>query len=290
LGEEMEKPLPRVLRLGDLLDEWQKDATAAHEAYTTGKARGAITGLPKVDAELGGAFAPGLHVLHGAPGSGKTAWTLQTAGECGTPALYVSAEMGSLELLRRVTARTTGTFLGRLKSGELPPEESLGLVRRAVAAVPDLRIVDATRAYASPEWIRQQALPIVESGSRLLLVIDSLHSWSESAGDGLGEYELLNESLAALRRLAHSLDCPILVVCERNRASMKTGGMNAGAGSRRIEYGAESVLDLHRDEDAKPDAWGKVPVTLKFAKNRNGAGGREVKLSFHGAKQEFEQA
>jgi replicative DNA helicase len=283
-------PAPRLLRLGDLLDEWKADAEAAHQAYESGKPRGAISGLAKVDKELGGAFPPGLHVIHGTPGAGKTAFCLQAATSCGCPAFLVTCEMGPLELLRRIAARVTGTFLGKFKTGELHPEESLIAARRAAAAAPELRIADATRAYAGPEWIRQEAAPIVEGGGNLLLIVDSLHSWAEHAADGLAEYELLNESLSALRRLSHVLACPVLVVAERTRAAMKSGGQHAGAGTRRIEYGAESVLDLQREEDTKPDAFGEVPIWLTFAKNRNGAAGAKVKLLFHGAKQQFRQA
>src|SRR5712691_216295 len=60
----MPEERPRLLRLGALLTEWQADAEAAHLAYTTGTPRGPITSLPSLDRELGGALAPGVHVLH----------------------------------------------------------------------------------------------------------------------------------------------------------------------------------------------------------------------------------
>lgn len=52
--------------------------------------------------------------------------------------------MRPLELLRRVTARVTGTYLGRLKSGELDPPTSLRLARQWVAAAP--RVVIAVQS------------------------------------------------------------------------------------------------------------------------------------------------
>ena len=96
---------PRLLRLGALLAEWEADAIAAHLAYTTGTPRGPITSLPSLDRELGGALAPGVHVLHAGPGVGKTAFALQVASLSPFPALYLTAEMGALELFRRITAR-----------------------------------------------------------------------------------------------------------------------------------------------------------------------------------------
>jgi replicative DNA helicase len=65
--------------------------------------------------------------------------------------------------------------------------------------------------------------------------------------------------------------------------------MSAGAGTRKIEYGAETVLDLEVAEDAKPDARGDTQVALKLAKNRAGQAGRTIRLLFNGALQRFRE-
>ncbi len=280
---------PRLFRLSDLLSEWETDARAAHDARVQGIARGPVTGFSSIDRELGGALCPGLHIVHGQPGAGKTAFTLQTASSCGCPCLYVTCEMSPLELLRRHTARVTRTFLGRLKTGELTPSDSLQLARRACAEVPLLAMCDATRSYASPRWIRDAALATKGDHPHLLIVVDSLHSWAESAASDAPEYETLNAALVGLRQLAHQLNCPVLAVAERNRGTMNTGGLSAGAGTRKIEYGAETVLDMERDQTKREDAAGEVEITVKFAKNRHGAAGKKVVLYFHGALQKFRE-
>lgn len=283
-----EAAYPRLMRLGDLLGEWQADALAAHEARVNGLARGPVTGFATLDRELGGALCAGLHIVHGQPGAGKTAFTLQVAASCGCPCLYVTAEMAPLELLRRHTARATRTFLGRLKSGELSPADSLALARRACAEAPLLALCDATRSYAPPRWMRAAARATQGEQPHLLVIVDSLHSWAESAPSDAPEYETLNAGLVALRQLAHELNCPVLAVAERNRGAMG-GGLSAGAGTRKIEYGAETVLDLERDLTKREDAAGEVEITVKFAKNRHGAAGKKVELSFHGALQKFRE-
>jgi hypothetical protein len=121
-------------------------------------------------------------------------------------------------------------------------------------------------------------------------VVDSVHSWAEAVPGDLNEYDRLNMAIAALRGLAGALGCPVLAIAERNRASMASGGLNAAAGSRRFEYGGESVWDLAGEKDARPDATGELPVTLTIVKNRNGSPGRRIHLRFNGALQRFAEA
>jgi replicative DNA helicase len=293
---------PRLLPLGSLLGEWEVDAQAAFDARVKGIPRGPVTGLRALDDALGGVMQPGLHVVHGGPGAGKTAFCLQVAGTCGFPALYVTAEMRPLELLRRITARVTNTFLGRLKSGELAPADSLAKAREAVVALPRLALADACDAFASPEWLRAAARAVRGDERHVLVVVDSVHSWAEAAPvPELTEYDRLNAAIAELRVLAGQLGCPVLAVAERNRASMAAGGLSASAGSRKFEYTGESVFDLsagdkERERDAPAGAlWAaggatapnEAPVTLTIQKNRNGAAGKRLRLSFHGALQRF---
>src|SRR3954451_12864646 len=86
----IELSAPRLLRLADLLGELESDATAAHDAYVSGRPRGPITTFKTLDRELGGALAPGIHVLHASPGVGKSALAFQIAATCEYPALFIT--------------------------------------------------------------------------------------------------------------------------------------------------------------------------------------------------------
>jgi replicative DNA helicase len=278
---------PRLARLGDLLDDWHRDAEEAHDARVNQRLRGPVTGITRLDRELGDRLSPGVHVLHAEPGVGKTCLALQIAATCGFPALFVSAEMSALELFKRHTAQVTGQYLGRFKSGELLPDDSVRYAREAAEAAPLLAIADATQAPAAPAWIRQVADVVKGEHRHVLVVVDSLHSWAESNAGDSDEYNAINAGIAYLRTLAKQLDCPILVVAERNRASMSKGGLSASAGSRKFEYSGESVIDLTVDQDAPSSPTGEVEVVLKLAKNRNGRAGVKIPLRFHGALQRF---
>ena len=71
--------------------------------------------------------------------------------------------------------------------------------------------------------------------------------------------------------------------------SIQTGGLNSGAGTRRIEYGAEVVLDLDREANAGVARLNELPMTVTVRKNRHGTPGAKVELMFHGALQSFRE-
>lgn len=294
VAEEMKKEgEPRLLALGDLLAEFEEHATALHEAKQTGKPIGPVTAFENVNLELGGAFAPGLHIIHGEAGAGKTAFALQTACQCQCPALFLSCEMGPIELLRRIASRVTGEFLGRFKTGEYPPAKAVGFIKQGIASAPLLRIADATDNPASHGWIETTARFLQRSSEsgHILIVVDSVHSWAEAVYENLTEYDALSLGLADLKKIASRLNCPVLGIAERNRASMTKGGLSASAGNRKFEFKSETVLDLSHEKEGQgaEDAEGWADIKLTFAKNRNGAKGKPVKLRFNGQMQKFDQ-
>jgi len=272
-------------------------AEQTYNARQGNKPLGIKTNLDTVDEQIGGAFQPGLHSIQGGPGVGKTAFALQVACQCGFPALYVTCEIAPLELLRRITARVTRTYLGKFKSGELEPDQAKAEVRRAIATCPNLAILDSTRGYvpAFANGSKSGAMNLYDLAEKIrgdsphvLIVIDSLHSWADKALADLKEYENLNTAIGSLRGLAAALDCSVMAIAERNRQSMDKGGLSGGAGTRKIEYSAESVIELDA-ASGSPDANGEASISLKLSKNRNGIIGRPVELRFNGALQTYRE-
>ena len=281
---------PRLYGLSDLALELEDDVARRKDAIDNGRYLGPVSAFPKLDEALSGCFAVGTHAVHGSPGVGKTAFALQIAATCGCPALFVTCEMPPLELVRRHTARATRTYLGRFKDGKMLPEKARELVGRAAAASPQLFLLDGTRAPVKPAFILEAAETVRASdpgNPHLMVVVDSLHSWADAYGQG-EETERISTACAALRELSAVLNCPVLFISERNRASMGKGGQNSGASSRKIEYGAETIIGL---DATKTNADGcpeydivdeTTPVKLSISKNRHGEVGRPISLKFHG--------
>jgi replicative DNA helicase len=290
-----ETKTPTVTQLADLVDFFVADAEAAALARETGRPRGPVTGLGSLDEALGGYLSPGVHIVQAAPGAGKTAFALQAASDCVYPCLYVTSEMGLLELFRRLIARQTKTFLGRLKSGELGGAESRKLALQTIEKLPNLAFMDATQAYASPLLIAEvaNALRDRHKSDHVLIALDSLQIWAKSVrrnGEDFAnasEYDLISAGLDSVSSIASRLQCPILAISHRNRAGNKSdGGLHAGKGSGDLEYGAETVIDLTR-KDETPDANGETRIKATMQKNRHGIPGVSYDFAFSGRLQTF---
>src|SRR5262249_9815215 len=175
---------------------------------------------------LGGFLRPGVHVLQAAPGSFKTALSLQVAAECGFPALYVTAEMPTLALFERVVARVTKTFLGKLTNGELSPEEVGALATTTARQVPRMAFVDACAGEVTPAALqaRAEALRDRFEARHVLLVIDSLHVWARSVMREATEYERITAAVDSVAALAKRLSCPVMIVAHKSRAGNKGQG------------------------------------------------------------------
>jgi len=286
---------PPMYSLAALVDAATADAQARYDAKKAGKLLGAVTPISKLTDALGSYLAPGIHILHGSPGSGKTAFALQTACECGCPAMFITCEMAPLELLRRITARVTDTFLGKFKTGELPPEKARELYQAAATASPSLDILDATTLPLTPADLAERAQTIRATHrdadhDHFMIVIDSVHSWAKGWQVETDERETLNYALAEIRKIASKVEAPILCIAERNRASKDTGGQAASAGTRMFEYVSESVIELHRPANSKADNYGDIAVHAEVSKNRHGAITGKIDMLFNGRTQTFREA
>jgi hypothetical protein len=194
-----------------------------------------------------------------------------------------------MELMKRHASRVTGEYLGRFKTGEMSPREAVEHGKAAAQFSENLTLIDGTTAPVQADYLFRCAEIVKGDSPHLLIIVDSLHAWVEGLMTGAPEYEALNGALLAMKRMTQRFNCPLIFVTERNKASIKEGGLSSGAGTRKIEYGAETVLDLERAEKAAPTLAGEFEVRARFAKNRHGTPGKSVDLLFNGALQSFRE-
>jgi replicative DNA helicase len=212
--------------------------------------------------------------------------------------------MPRIELLRRVIARETGTFLGRLRGGEQSREALAKLAERAALNAPQLALFDAHEAAVSEQGnaatcaaiaVKAEALRARFGSKHLLIIVDSVTEWAplatmnEAALSGGSEYSLTESAVNGLRSLASALHCPLIAIAHRHRAGQGKDAdrLHSAKGTGRYEYISESVWDLNRDFKVPADRDGRVPAELVILKNRHGATGTTIHMMFEGRLQKF---
>jgi replicative DNA helicase len=214
---------------------------------------GVKSGLPKLDALLNG-FCPGLHVLGGAPGAGKTTLALQMAvhaASTGCPVLYLSYENTPANLLLKAVCAEALSIPLDAERGYGDPVKLRAAADRLKPSFERLAIVEGTlrlsagslRGLASGHF----------AGRRGLIVVDYLQRAAHQHS-----YDQLRQSVsrlaAEMREISSALDSPVLALASQNRSG---GDYGRGGGSAQLdslkesgdlEYSADSVTFLRADK------------------------------------------
>jgi replicative DNA helicase len=286
--------LARGQMLGDLIDELVADAEAQETAIAEGRTPGPVSRLPELDRTLGGYFRPGLHGFTGDPGAGKTALSLQIAGTCGTPAVYVTAEQSPTELLRKVISRVTLTPLEEVRGASASRVRELATI--AARSAPSLLLLDATRGPAPATLLEEVADELRQrwQSRDVLLVIDALQPWARGLGDG-SEYDLIQSGLSDLVRVVSKLRAAALVLSHRTRASAGTrkaadaqnSTLTASKGSADFEHLVDCALHLSVEAGKGSQFCAGKRVNVHVGKNRYGPTDITLVFPFDGARQRF---
>jgi replicative DNA helicase len=263
---------------------------------------------PALEERLGGGLWPGLHVLVGGTGSGKTQLALQLAlhaARADRPVLYVGLELGQADLVARLVSLAVEgaphwSELWHGTAGDPGTADLLTSARDELCALP-LRLEIggpygwhytelAARARALVEAYRDHQGPA-------LVVLDYLQVVG-SADDREELRMRIQRAAYEGRRVARDLDCAVLLVSSVPRAYYyllgphkakgsgadvpppgDTGGdpaatfIGLGKEAGEIEFSADTVLAIWRDKD----------VRLVAAKVRAGETG-VVNLHFDGSR------
>lgn len=287
----------------DLLPQVLQQARERREqrVATGSSITGIPTGIRALDDALNG-LGPGLHLLGGAPGRGKTSLALQVALHAaaeGVAVAYITLENSAHNLAQKALAaraRTSPQAIDR-GSADLAAVEAAAAALRPTLARLAISEGPASIRVADMEEMLLQAMEH-HRVDRGLMVLDYLQACARARPQDVRQ--AVGALVGELREVAIRRRVPVLALASQNRAAGAYGaGGSGGAGldslaeSAALEYGADTLSVLTTDEKRQPStqAPGRA-VLLNIAKNRHGAAGLAIPLLFrpdHGLFQEVRE-
>lgn len=266
------------------------------------------TGISPIDALTGG-IRPGVTLIGGEPGAGKSALALQIAANAaasGRGALYVSLEMDYGQCMARVLSCAAAGVDGLVPF----TWSSIHTTARAARARFERgrregRTAEAVRelqgggdaVITAAQWVKSHmpGLAICADGTAStlegftgvaceavalgagLVVLDYLQLLT---ADGQSDYERVGAASRALTALATQTGVPFVVLSSLSREGVKSPDMHAFRGSGQIEYDADLAVLLTRGEGGGVD--------MRVVKSRHGGAGQDpYPLTFEGEHSRF---
>lgn len=243
---------------------------------------GVPSGIAPLDELTGGWQRNDLIIVAARPSVGKTAFALQAAlnaAKAGHPVLFVSLEMGAVQLADRAIAHLAGVNALHIRDPRNMEEEEwpkVTSVHKLVDGLP-FRIDDSANATVDAIAARARQ---VDAEERLgMVVIDYLTYVQPPKAENTTE--AIQVITRQLKALAKELSIPVLLLSQLNRDGDDEPELRHLRGSGAIEQDADAVVMLHRPQKDNRDL-----VKLKLAKQRNGPLG-EVYLRADMARQRF---
>jgi replicative DNA helicase len=274
----------------DVLSEVLTEAEEARQHYqaTGDPIRGVKTGISRLD-EITGGLQPGLTILSGGPGIGKTTLALQIGADAadeGVPTLYVTFENSPGQLVLKGMGRVGDVNPKEIRRGTVPLEQTRAAAEEWKEKARRLAFIEG-RSDLSTGQIRGKARRLLAryGADRCLVVVDYLQLYAKASSD-LSDSEGLRERVEQmgqrLRELSMRLRSPVLAISSQSRSAGYSGGGSADLDTLKesgdLEYGADVVAILTEPDDRQATD-PAAPVDLTIAKNRNGETGR-VELIF----------
>ena len=235
------------------------------------------TGFPKLDEILGGGFIRGgLYILGARPAVGKSTFALNLADNIAGNVLLVSLEMSPEQILAKRVSRLTGYTASKLLSGQLP-DRAWEAVALATASIDQSGVYLNSRYDLTVQEIHLLAQSVPELRC---IVLDYLGLIQPATRSG-STYEQVSQISRELKRLAISLNVPVVCLCQlsrkiedrKDKKPMLSDLRDSGA----IEQDADGVLFLYREDyyNGGPADGFPSPVELTVAKNRHGKTGED---------------
>ncbi len=239
-------------------------------------------------------FGPGQVVLiGGAPGQGKTAFTMQAALDMARVCsdlrvLIVNVEMPPEVLLNRQLARLSGVPLDAIQGRQVACLAEAG--RNAIAdGLAALRPVLERLAFLEAPYTLEHAAAAADTFGARALVLDYVQRIAPP-GEHATKREAMEQSMDLLRRMADAgagIVAVSAVARQKGTSGSSYGGLNLASfrDSSELEFGADSAYVL--TDGGAPD--GPPLTALRCFKRRHGEP-KDLLMSFDRQTQQFRRA
>ncbi|MEX0791490.1 MAG: replicative DNA helicase [Pirellulaceae bacterium] len=250
---------------------------------------GAMTGYTDLDEMTGGFHGSELLILAARPSMGKTAFAMNIAENIAVhnrvPVLFISLEMGSIELCDRLLCSVAKVNGHRLRNGTLAAEDRMRLVEKSALVGEAPLYVDDSPSRTVAE-IAASARRICRQETRLGLIVIDYLQLIEPDNSNDPRQEQVAKIARRLKGLAREMNVPILCLAQLNRQAEASKDNRPKLSHLResgaIEQDADVVMFVHREEyyhagEEKDQFAGAAELII--AKQRNGPVG-DIKLTW----------
>ena len=234
------------------------------------------SGFPRLDKILGGGFIrSGLYIVGARPAMGKSTFALNLADNIGGGVLFTSLEMSPEQITAKRVSRLTGIPAAKLLRGNVSDRDWAGIAL-ATSALSEQGVFLNFRY----DLTVQQIQILAQSVPNLRAVIVDYLGLIQPATRGASSYENISQISRDLKRMAISLNIPVICLCQLSRMvenrkdkhPMLSDLRDSGA----IEQDADAVMFLYRGDyysGATTEQGFPSLVQLDVAKNRHGQTG-----------------
>lgn len=235
---------------------------------------------------------PGQLVTVGATtGGGKSLFGMNLAAHValtrGRPVLVASMEMGGSELMARLTSSEASVALDKLIQRKLDDSDWVKILKvgdrlqnASKFVLDDTANLTISRIRARMRWMAAQSM------TPAMVVADYLQLLTpEGVKASHNRAQEVAEISRGLKLLAMEFEVPVIALAQFNRNHVgRQPVMSDFKDSSAIEQDSNVILLLHRPlaEDGTDTGDRAGEIDLIVAKNRNGANGRIVPLTFQG--------
>ena len=241
------------------------------------------TGFKDLDELIGGLIPGRIYLVGARPSVGKTSLGIRIARNVSItrPTIFFSLEMPKKEIIDRLIAQESGVSHRLFTTGETPEDQLEELVNSFNRLTTYKLLIDES-APQSLNSITIKANRIKEKYKDLGLIVIDYIQLVKSERKNLDSVEEIKEASRGFKILAKKLNCPIILLAQLNRDSVKPGYKSNNSedhepqlhhlkGSGDLEQDCDVCILLDRPELRSPhikDLEGKGLAYIR--KNRHG--------------------